>query len=186
MLARSIVIGGALLVTATAAGAHTLTVAGRNADARACYDSARFDRAWATTLPRCTRALREGDLSQLDHVATLVNRGILRLRLSDARGAVADFDAAMAIVPDQPDAQINKGIALLSIGGSDDLALDLINRGIQGEPERPWVGYWARAVAHELAGRDTDAYRDYRQAEQLYPGWAPAREALSRFRVVGS
>lgn len=172
-------------MAATAASAHTLTVAGRNADARACYNSARFDRAWVETLPRCTRALTDPSLSRSDEVATLVNRGILRLRTSDLDGSIADFDAAMALSPNQPDALINKGIALLSRGGSDDLALTLIDRGIAGEPERPWVGYWARAVAHELAGRDTEAYRDYRQAEQLYPGWLPAREAIARFSVAG-
>jgi tetratricopeptide (TPR) repeat protein len=184
MIARLCLLAGASLLVAGSANAHTLVVAGRNADARACYESARDDRAWEATLPRCTRALEVGDLSRRDTIATHVNRGILRLRLSDVDGAIADFDSALAMSPRQPDALINKGIALLSRGDSDNMALTLIEQGLAGEPERPWVGYWARAVAHELAGRDAQAYQDYQRAEQLRPGWAPAREALARFSVV--
>ncbi len=182
MLLRHALFAGTLLVAAGAANAHTLTIFGRDADAHACYDAARFDTAHEVTLPMCTRALA-GNLSEHDRMATFVNRGILRMRTRDVDGAISDFDAATAIEADQPDALINKSIALLSRGGSDDVALDLINRALANQPERPWVGYWARAMANELAGRVSEAYYDYRRAEELRPGWAPARQALARFSV---
>jgi len=182
MLLRSLLLAGALLTVTTAANAHTLTIVGANADAAACFDAARSDRAWASTLPACTRALNT-DLNTHDRMATLVNRGILRLRTQDVDGAITDFDAAMRIEPDQPDALINKSVALISRGVTDDVVINMINRALANQPERPWVGYWARAVAHELGGRIRDAYHDYQRAAQLRPGWEPAREALSRFTV---
>ena len=41
------------------------------------------------------------------------NRGILRLRRNQVDEAIADFDQAIAIDPDQPEAYVNKGAALI-------------------------------------------------------------------------
>ena len=46
-------------------------------------------------------------------VATHVNRGILRLRRGLVDEAVADFDRAIALDPEQPEAYLNKGAALI-------------------------------------------------------------------------
>jgi tetratricopeptide (TPR) repeat protein len=135
-------------------------------------------------LERCAAAL-EADLTNHDRLATFVNRGIIRFRLEDTTGALADFDSALAIDSDQPDALINKGITMLAGGAEIGASMALIEQGLTGSPQRPWVGYYGRGVAHELAGRDSQAYQDYRRAQELRPGWAPAEQALSRFSVRG-
>lgn len=185
MIARSLLLVGATVLGATAANASSITVLGTNADAIACYRAAESDARRPDVLPICSVALREGDLDAQDRLATLVNRGIINFRLENLDAAMADFDAALAMEPDQPDALINKGITLLARGASDGEAMNLIDRGLAGRPQRPWVGYYGRAVAHELAGRDGQAYRDYRRARDLRPGWRPAEQALTRFTVRG-
>ena len=47
---------------------------------------------------------------------------------------------------------------MLAAGHDIDQSAAFIERGLAAGPERPWVGYYARAVANELAGRDAAAY----------------------------
>ena len=175
-------LGGSLLLAA-AANAHSITVIGANADALACYRAADSETRRPDVVATCTRALREGDLDHYDRMATLVNRGIVQFRLAEFDAALADFDAALGMEPGQPDALINRGITMLAAGHDIDRSLAYIDRGLEGGPRRPWVGYYGRAVGHELAGRDAAAYHDYRRALDLRPGWHLAREALARFSV---
>lgn len=185
MMVRTALLAGATLLAAGAAGAHSITVVGADADAIACYRGADSDLPNPAALDRCTTALTQGDLLVRDEMATHVNRGIVLFRLERFGEAVADFDAALALAPGQPDALINKGITLLAAGAEIGDAMALIERGLAGDPQRPWVGYYGRAVAHELAGRDADAYRDYKRAQELRPSFRPANQALTRFAVVG-
>ncbi len=185
MLTRSFLLIGASLLAAGAANAQSITVLGSNADAIACYRAADSEMRRPDAVRICGAALANRDLTDRDRMATFVNRGIIRFRLEDHDAALADFDAALAIEPGQPDALINRGITMLA--GGDDLgaALATIEQGLAGRPNRPWVGYYGRAVAHELAGRDAQAYHDYRRARELRPGWRPAELALTRFSVRG-
>jgi tetratricopeptide (TPR) repeat protein len=184
MIARSLLILGSSVLVATAAHGQSVTIIGANADALTCYRAADSDLRRPDALGSCAAAL-QADLTNHDRMATFVNRGIIRFRQEDTTGAIADFDAALAIDPDQPDALINKGITMLAGGAEIGPSMALIDQGLSGGPQRPWVGYYGRGVAHELAGRDAQAYHDYRRAQELRPGWAPAEQALSRFSVRG-
>ena len=183
MIGKAAIALGAALLAATAANAHSVTVLGKNADAIACYRAADSEAARPDALADCNRALHEADLDRYDETATYVNRGIVRFRLSDLDGAIADFDEAMALTPGQPDAMINRGIAMLAAGHDVDQSLTWLERGLAAGPQRPWVGYYGRAVANEIAGRDAAAYRDYRRAQELRPTWELPRRALARFTV---
>ena len=183
MIGKAVFAIGATLALATAANAHSVTVIGNNADALACYRAADSDNRRPDAVEICTTALRDGDLDRYDSMATLVNRGIVRFRLSDFAAAIADFDAAMEMEPGQPDAMVNRGITMLAAGHDIEESMSYLDRGLAAGPQRPWVGYYGRAVANELAGRDAAAYRDYRRAQELRPNWALPREALARFSV---
>jgi tetratricopeptide (TPR) repeat protein len=189
MLPKSfLIVGSSILAAAaasfaTGASAHSVTVIGNNADAIACYRAAESEARRPDAVALCSAAIQEGELSVRDQMATFVNRGIVRFRIEEFDGAIADFDAALALQPGQPDALVNKGITMLAGGAEIDNALTLIDQGIANRPQRPWVGYYGRGVANELAGRDAQAYRDYRRAQELRPGWAPAEQALTRFSV---
>lgn len=185
MFGKAILAVSATAALAGAANAHTISVLGSNADAIACYRAADSEARRPDALETCAAALRSRDLTSYDRIATLVNRGIVRFRLEDFDGAIADFDEAMRIEPAQPDAMINRGITMLAAGHDVEQSAAFIDRGLARGPQRPWVGYYGRAVANELAGRDAAAYRDYKRAQELRPGWSLPRQALARFSVRG-
>ena len=184
MIARSLLILGSSVLAASAAQGHSVTIIGANSEALSCYRAADSDMPRPDALDECATAL-EADLNNHDRMATFINRGVIRFRLEDTTGALSDFDAALAIDANQPDALINKGITLLASGADIAPSLAFIEQGLSRGPQRPWVGYYGRGVAHELAGRDSQAYHDYRRASELRPGWDPAEQALSRFSVRG-
>jgi tetratricopeptide (TPR) repeat protein len=183
MIGKALFAFGAAAMFAGAADAHSINVLGTNADAVACFRAADAETPRPEAVDTCSRALRSRDLSRYDEMATLVNRGIVQFRLERFDAAISDFDAAMAIEPNQPDAMINRGITMLAAGQDIESSLGYIDQGLARGPQRPWVGYYGRAVANELAGRDAAAYRDYRRASELRPGWSLPRAALARFSV---
>lgn len=183
MIGKALFALGATILFAGTANAHSISVLGNNADAVACFRAADTETRRPDAVAICSTALRDANLSSYDRVATLVNRGIIQFRIENFDAAIGDFDAAMAIEPNQPDAMIDRGITMLAAGADVDSSLSYIDRGIAGGPQRPWVGYYGRAVANELAGRDAAAYHDYRRALELRPDWELARRALSRFSV---
>ena len=183
MIGKALFAFGATVILAGAANAHSVTVLGTNADAKACFRAADSELRRPDAVAACNAALRDSDLTRYDRMATLVNRGIVHFRLENYDGAIADFDAAMEIEANQPDAMINRGITMLAAGHDVDSSLRYIDQGLARGPQRPWVGYYGRAVANELAGRDAAAYRDYRRAQELRPGWSLPRQALARFSV---
>jgi tetratricopeptide (TPR) repeat protein len=134
-------------------------------------------------LKRCDEALIEERSNPELKVATHVNRGILRLRRGDTDGALADFDAATAINPEEPEAYLNRASALLrqqQVSG----AISQFNAALAKQTRRPALAYYGRGVANEEAGNVGAAYRDYRRASELAPGWEEPRRELTRFRVA--
>ena len=151
--------------------------------ARGCYEAARDERAGPATIRLCTDALADRSLGGRDRVATLVNRGILHVRSGDFASGLDDYDRALALDPEEPDAHLNKGLALLRRDQAAEQALPLFDRAIELGTREPAVAYYGRSLAHELAGDISAAYHDTRRAAELAPEWeAPARN-LARFVV---
>jgi tetratricopeptide (TPR) repeat protein len=166
-----------------AAGAKDYLVLGPHENAGVCYREAAAETMRPDALAFCDLALASEPLDRSERVATLVNRGVVKYRLGQLDAATADFDEVLAQTPQQPDALINKGLVVLARGGSPGEALAFFNAGIAGTPRMPWVGYYGRAFVFEVTRNDAFAYRDYKQAQALRPGWRPARDALARFTV---
>ena len=159
-----------------------VTVIGANS-ARQCYESAdsRMQPSQAD-VARCDTALNEAGISRHDIVATYVNRGILKLRRGQVPESIADFDRAMALDPNQPEAYLNKGAALIA---QNDMrgALPLFTVALEHNTTRPAIAHFGRAIANEMLGNLGNAYRDYRMASELDPDWAAPRTELQRFQV---
>jgi len=173
----------ALLAAAPVPAFASVIVVG-NSNARMCYEAA--DAPSAPTLRDlrdCDAALGEEALSEHDRVATFVNRGILRLRRGHADMAIADFDAAMALDPRQPEAYLNKGAALIRLENPSE-ALQLFTAALEYNTQRPEIAHFGRAIANEELGNIRAAYQDYRRASELDPDWQDPRTELARFRVV--
>jgi len=170
-----------LLTAAPAIGA--VSVIG-NTHARMCYEAAE-----SRSLPSfdairdCDEALRQDSLSHSDLVATFVNRGILKARSGNVEKAVADYDEALSLDPDQPEAYLNKGFALLHLPEAERRARPMFDSALAKKTRRPELAYYGRAVAHELAGEVRAAYRDYREASRMAPKWRAPKVELARFKV---
>jgi tetratricopeptide (TPR) repeat protein len=160
-----------------------VTVLGSSA-ARMCFESA-DSRSMPTPgmIDRCDQALHQENLSRYDTVATLVNRGILRMRLNSLEAAIGDFDSAIARDPEQAEAYLNKGMALLKRPDGYSAAAPLFSTALEKRTRRPAVAYYGRAVAYELGGHVKAAYFDYREASRIEPKWRQPQLELARFTV---
>lgn len=155
-----------------------------SSSARLCFKAA------DSTLPssvlsigECDAALKDGNLSGRDQIATLVNRGILYLRKGDSVRAMADYDAAIARDPKEPEAYLNKGAALLRNPGDPKAALPMFDAALAHGTSKPALAYYGRGLAHEYLGDLKSAYYDYKRAEKLEPEWDQPRLELTRFTV---
>lgn len=172
----------AVLLTASPAAA-AVTVLG-NSSARQCFEAAEA-RGGAThdAIRTCDQAMRDEGLSEYDRVATLVNRGILKARLGRLEAAIVDYDAALNQDPDEAEAYLNKGFALLRLSTAAENAKPLFDSALAKRTRRPELAYYGRAVANELSGQVRAAYEDYRQASLLNPSWKDPKADLARFSV---
>ena len=178
---RHMFLATAVLACAAPAAA-AVTVIG-NSSARLCYEAAEADFERSKAIDYCDKALREEALSQYEIVATHVNRGILRFRKGAVNDALADFDQAIRLDPQQPEAYLNKGVALLrSPNGADD-ALPLFTLALENRTRKPALAYFGRGAAHEELGNVRDAYFDYKRASEADPEWAQPAQELARFSV---
>jgi len=172
----------AVAVCAVPAGASLFVVG--STDARLCYEAADSPLNPGTRdLRRCDEALLHDNLTQYEIVATHVNRGILRLRRGSVDTAIADFDEAIRLDPNQPEAYLNKGTALLRRENASE-ALQLYTVALDHSTTRPAVAHYGRAIANEQLGNVREAYADYLRASQLAPDWRDPRAELQRFRVI--
>ena len=184
MTKRKLVIAALLAALAAPASAAVFVIG--NSDARLCFEAADSPMLpGLRDMRRCDEALLHENLTNYEVVATHVNRGILRLRRGLSEGAVADFDRAIALDPNQPEAYLNKGAALIRRQNPAE-ALQLFTVALERNTSRPAIAHYGRAVANEQLGNVAAAYRDYRRASELDPDWAEPRTELARFRVVGT
>jgi tetratricopeptide (TPR) repeat protein len=186
MINRNYLLGAAagIAACAVAAPAQASVIVLGNTDARMCYEAADSPMApGAREIRRCDEALLRESLSAYEVVATHVNRGILRLRRGMIDAAVADFDRAIALDPNQPEAYLNKGAALMRRDNSAE-AVNLFTIALERNTTRPAIAHYGRAIAQETLGNLSAAYRDYQAASRLDPQWNEPRVELTRFRVV--
>lgn len=148
-----------------------------------CYRAADEERTDPGALRICNEAVDERGLSGRDRVASFVNRGILHVLLGQYELAIADYDRAIALDASEPEAYLNKGLALLRRDEGGEGAVALLTAALDRGTTEPAIAYYSRGVAHELNGDVVAAYRDLRRANELAPGWeAPLRD-LARYQV---
>ena len=170
------------LPAASPAAAAITTVGG--SFARACFEAADVPgNASDAALEGCDAALTREAITAEDLVATHVNRGVLRMRRGDLAGAVADFDEAIRRDPNQAEAYLNKGAALIRVPGQADAAVTLFSAAIEKRTKRPAHAFLGRGFAYEELGNLKSARADYRSASAAAPRWEQPRLELARFKV---
>ncbi|HYI49733.1 MAG TPA: tetratricopeptide repeat protein [Allosphingosinicella sp.] len=185
MINRCALLAAAAAAAAVAIPASAGVVVLGNSDARLCFEAADSDlMPNSSDVRRCDEALVHGNLIAYEVVATHVNRGILRLRRGQVDEAVADFDRAIELDPNQPESYLNKGAALIRRNNAAG-AVQLFTVALERNTTRPAIAHYGRAVAQEQLGNVAAAYRDYRRASEIDPNWREPRVELTRFRVSG-
>ena len=150
--------------------------------ARSCYEAARSPAKPLGGIEHCNTALLTQALTREDEVATHVNRGILRATNGDIAGALRDYDIALRLDPNEPEAWLNKAFAALRTGQIAE-AVSYFDSAVAKRTREPAMAHFGRGVAHEQAGNARAAYADYVRARDLAPDWPAPQEELRRFRV---
>jgi len=183
---RSLKFASALAAVGFVLGAspsHAVTIVVGGGLASECYATAEFgdpNRAFDT----CTRALSDPGLSVRDKAATYVNRSVVRMRVRDYNGVIADCDQSISRWPELSEPHVNRGAALINLERPRDALTELdlaINRGL----DKVHLAYYNRGLAKEKINDARGAYLDYRKALELDPTFTLASEQLQRFLING-
>jgi len=169
-----------LVLPVSAAQAGILTIG--EGFARSCYEASEAQVATPANIEACNRAFTEQALDFHDEVATHVNRGILYYLSGSLDLANRDYDQALALDPNEPEAWLNKGMAALKLGNSA-MAAPMFEKALALKTERPALAYYGRAIVNEDRGNIRQAYADLQRARELEPRWALPQEELQRYVV---
>lgn len=170
------------MTTAASVASSAVQVTG-NSSARACYAAAAHQSDSRSDLRPCDFALDAEGLNSFDRVATLVNRGIIHFHRGSYDRALNDFDRALGIDSENPEAMLNKAITLMRRDRRGDEALPIFTRALDLGTDQPAVAHYGRGLAHQLTGDLTSAYMDILTAAELAPEWDAPRNDLSNFIV---
>lgn len=183
---RSSSIFAALVIGGFATGSvHAAVSVVGNTTARACYESALNARSGPNDIRTCTEAIEDYHIGGRDRVASYVNRGILYVQNGDFAHAIADYDAAIALDSNEPEAYLNKALAMLHRREGMAEIVTLLTTAIENGTREPALAYYGRGVAHEMNGDVSAAYYDIRRAAEIAPEWEVPAADLARFRVGG-
>ena len=173
----------AIAVLTPAAFAGTASTRLGTSSAYLCYHVAQYRGNLHAGLDECNHALREDVLAKAERAATFVNRGIVKVNLHDYAGALADYNAAIALIPGLGEAFVDRGLLYVRQLETQELAITDITKGLELGTRDEAAAYHGRALAYEAVGRIADAYRDFKRAAELSPDWAEPKKELKRFTV---
>ncbi|MCF6367021.1 MAG: tetratricopeptide repeat protein [Bacteroidales bacterium] len=110
------------------------------------------------------------------------NRGITKGKLGDYDGAIADFDKALSITPEESGAYSNRGRAKMLKGDTEDAIKDF-NTAISLDPKH-FSAYLNRAVAKQILKDFDGAIIDYTKTIELNPNSAEAYFSRGKLLII--
>ncbi len=99
----------------------------------------------------------------------LYNRAVIRTRMQDNERAIEDFDASLALRPDNDRAYLERGLAYLNSGRFEESIADF-TRLHERNRDDPYA-LVNRGIAHAWLGDDDRAERDFQQIDVDSEGW---------------
>jgi len=169
------------ILNAANAGAQAVSIISNSSAARDCYTAANAASTRRFTsqddLATCTRALEYENLNRTDKARTLINRGIVETALEKYQAAMADYNAASALVPDLPEAYVSRG-NLWYLAEKYDRAISEYTAATKMDFQRVYIAYYNRGLVYEKQGNREAAMGDYLQALKLWPDFKQAKERL--------
>jgi tetratricopeptide (TPR) repeat protein len=170
------------LVTMAGEAKAVVLVLGGGAGSK-CYATAEFGDPFQA-FDICTRALSDAEMTVRDRAATYINRSVVRLRVHDWTGALADTDLSIARVSNLGEAYVNRGAALLNLNRPQE-ALNDLNKAITIGLDKVHLAYYNRGLAKEKLNDPRGAFADYKKALDLDPTFSIAADELKRFGPNG-
>ena len=171
----------ALALTPTSFAQVTVIGSGLGKD---CYMAVKYSKSnLKRTEQLCTKALTVGQLNMKNRAATLVNRGIIRMRDGRYDAALRDYASAERLNQGNGPLYLNRGAALIYKKQFSD-ALDSLNAAIEMETQDLFAAYYNRAIAKENTGDVQGAYFDFKKSLELKPDFEQAKWQLERFTVT--
>ena len=104
-----------------------------------------------------------------------LKRGDLRLLNKDVAGALADYDRAIDLAPNEPLVRVARGEARQQQGQFEDAAADF-SKAIELKPHMA-EAFRGRGMARLQMGKKDDGRMDFVEAALLRPGWTADLEA---------
>jgi tetratricopeptide (TPR) repeat protein len=179
LISATAVAFGALLFATGAQAAISVLGGG---PAEMCFQAADNGQSPFDYIMYCNQAL-QGTLSATDRAATYINRGVLKLALSNTDSAANDFLAGLKINDKLGEGYVDLAATQITHKRFAE-AIANINKGLALGTKQPQFAYYDRAMADEALGNLQGAYDDYRQALAIQPDFALASDELKRFKVV--
>jgi tetratricopeptide (TPR) repeat protein len=140
--------------------------------ARGCYRAAsiaaRIHYTSERELENCTEALERGAMSPRDRAATLTNRGIIYMALSNFDMALQDFNAALALRPDFGEIHVNMG-NIYFLKRQYGEAVGQYGAAIDKQTGKAHIAHINRGMAYERLGNFDAAEQNYRDAMAILP-----------------
>ncbi len=153
------------LLSAGAASAQTAIVYGQGNQLQSCYAAALIPSAVASSIRRCDAALANDMVPKKHKAHILVNRGILFQANGDYAKAYADYQRAIELDSDLPEAYANRGI-IYNLMNRNDLALLDYDRALASGSAFESRVRLNRAMALMDSGRPAEAKAEYQLAQQ--------------------
>jgi tetratricopeptide (TPR) repeat protein len=155
------------------------TVIGSSANAQRCNRAAMQGLSTDADLAACNQAIEIDRLTRRELIPARMNRGVMLLRRGNVRAAIADFDATLALDPENAEAHSNRGTALL-VSGQPGQAVAALTHALSIGVSEPHKAYYNRGAAREMLGDLPGAYEDYSTALRIKPDWGAAEAELAR------
>ncbi|MER8864246.1 tetratricopeptide repeat protein [Mesorhizobium sp. M0751] len=153
----------ACLIVLLALGAPTLAE-----DSHDCGGAA----AGSQRIAACTRIIEDRTRSSGSRAVAYHNRAIVWTEIGDTDRALADYDNAIALDPDDTDAYNERGLLWLDKGENDNAIRDF-DRAIELDPGKA-VAFYNKGLGWAHKGDDVRAIIDYSHAIGLDPAYMEA------------
>ena len=179
---RPLLLATALFILPISASAQVLIIGG--GAGKDCYQAVTINPFPSQRHEnKCTDALESDALDRDNRAATLINRGIIRMRRGNFVASLADYARAERLTPNNGALHLNKGAALIGAGQYDE-ALIALEKALMLETQDPQAAYYNLGLAHEYLGQTEPAFHNYKAALELKPNWSLPSRALERFTVL--
>ncbi len=146
-----------------------------------CFQDTKFGNSPSAALTVCNEALKKEVMSRKDRARTLVNRGINLNALERFDAAEEDFEEALEIWEDLPEAYANRGNTSM-LQKEYDAAREDYSRALENNVRDANKVHFNRALTYEAEKRYDEAYEDLKKSGSLDPTWRETQERLTIYR----